>query len=510
MYEDVKLEHPYYTKRRNRIETIRDVAKGSETIREKGCKYLFRIKGQDDEDYSTYLKNTEFFSATTRTLQAYEGLIFRKPPVTNIETETLDALYPKDTIFESLVKKVVNNVLQVNNHCVLIDYPVDNTEYKSQLEVEANQKNPILVDFDYEQIINFDYENDQLVLVVIKTTGLQRKNRFEHENVDTYIALELVNGIYTKTVYTFSSSSNGNSVIGSYVQGTPKVNGSPLNYIPFYTVNSLLDTEVSSIINPLVDLNLTFYRFTGYLNNGLPLVALPTPYLLGNGIVNMLPKNKNNVPYLPLGPTSAIIHDDPNINIGYLTYDGKGLEQVTTRLQTLRDAMAALGSRALTSEKKQVESAETARIHRTGEHSTLANVAVAVSNFISKLLEKVNEVYAITTEATVSYELNTDFIPEDVDGSMLGAIIKAWQDNAISQEDMFNYLQQAEILPRERVFKEYIKNIAAEKEAKMKLFAQQSLIMAKNGMLGASKEASNNNKETKEETDVSSISSKEG
>ncbi len=39
-----------------------------------------RLDSQTDEEFAAYVKRASFFNATARTSEAYQGLIFRRPP----------------------------------------------------------------------------------------------------------------------------------------------------------------------------------------------------------------------------------------------------------------------------------------------------------------------------------------------------------------------------------------------------------------------------------------------
>ena len=58
--------------------------------------------------------------------------------------------------------------------------------------------------------------------------------------------------------------------------------------------------------------------------------------------------------------------------------------------------------------------------------------------------------------------INTDFIPSQLKGTDLTALISSWQSGAISKETMFYNLQQGEIIPENTTFDEEEESIANE------------------------------------------------
>jgi hypothetical protein len=106
--------------------------------------------------------------------------------------------------------------------------------------------------------------------------------------------------------------------------------------------------------------------------------------------------------------------------------------------------MAILGARLLSSEKKAVETAQTAQIHRAGESSILSAIAQTISIGLTKALNTFSAWAG--SEGEWSIELNRDFLPASMTPQDLTALVGAWQSGAISFEVLFANLQQAEII----------------------------------------------------------------
>ena len=87
----------------------------------------------------------------------------------------------------------------------------------------------------------------------------------------------------------------------------------------------------------------------------------------------------------------------------------------------LKKNMAAVGVRSLAADPAGVESAETAQIHRSGEHGTLSSVANAVSDTMTKVL-KIMALWSGVADAEVEYKITTDFMPEKIDTQLLNTL----------------------------------------------------------------------------------------
>lgn len=472
------LKHPLFSERVDRINKIRDICKGEKAVKDKREEYLPKLETQEPKDYEEYLKTSRFFEAARRTLSAYVGMIFRKTPIfSGSETfgEQLDTLDIRGKTFETLAREIVSNVSQVGNHCIFLDYPVDTMEYRSLLDSEAISTLPKLHSYKIEQITNWNYnEEKQLDLLILNTRSLERIDRFQHSTIERYIVLELRDGYYFKEVFTKYPERDWESLAGF-----PQVRGQRLDHIPVFLADSLDEDYIdNSIMNPLIPPSLAHYQLTALKYLGIKLIPLATPYAFGKGAVSMLPKRlSDNIPYFPLGSNIALASEDPNMQVGFLSYSGDGLERLETDMLALRDEMAAVGSRALTSEKKQVESAETVRLHRTGENATLATISILSSHLLSNVLVECNNLSSGKEDDSISYELNVDFFPEDIDSGKITAIVKAWQDHALSQRNMFDYFQQGEIIPREQTFEEYVDDIEEDRtESNQRLIENQKLM----------------------------------
>ena len=76
----VNSTHPDYDGRRARLVAGAGCLAGEDAVKAGGEKYLPRLDSQTDEEFAAYVKRASFFNATARTSEAYQGLIFRRPP----------------------------------------------------------------------------------------------------------------------------------------------------------------------------------------------------------------------------------------------------------------------------------------------------------------------------------------------------------------------------------------------------------------------------------------------
>lgn len=134
---------------------------------------------------------------------------------------------------------------------------------------------------------------------------------------------------------------------------------------------------------------------------------------------------------------------------------------------------ALMGARLLLEDGKAAITAETARIQRAGEVSVIAGIANAVSECLTKALTFVAEWAGIDATVTnekgagapLSYWLNTNFNPSGLSAQDLAGLLAAWQAGAITLQDLFGNLQQAEIIDPSKSFLEHVDELAEAGEA---------------------------------------------
>ena len=220
-------------------------------------------------------------------------------------------------------------------------------------------------------------------------------------------------------------------------EANPTMNGKPLDYIPFQFINA--DTITPVVSDPplldLIDENMAHYRTDADYKHGLHFTGLPTPVVTG---YTTSPNEK-----LTIGSAEAWTIPDPAAKAYFLEFEGKGLSEIVTALESMEKHMGILGARLLLTEKKATETAETARIHRTGENSVLA----AVANMLSMGLTNSMQTFALWagTSDDTSIVLNKDFSAIIMDAKKLTALVAARVAGEISQETFFYNLKIGEM-----------------------------------------------------------------
>lgn len=441
----VDTPHPEYNAYAPQWQTVRDAVAGEDRIKAAGTAYLPKLGGQEQDEYNSYVKRALYFEATARTLDGLTGMLFRKEPQKDVPGAIEPYLDDMDMAGRSalaMAESAAQNVLQVSRHAILVDYP-QGVDATTQAEAERAGVRPYAVEYAAEDILNWRTERtggiQKLTLVVLHETVHEvAEDGFGVNLVTQYRSLSLEEGQYVQRVWRKDQDKTEWVVVDEL---RPMMNGAPLDYIPFVFINptgTTPDLEQPHLL-PLANLNISHYRTMADLEHGAHFTALPTPYATGVSDKEM-PE--------AIGPTAQWIFSSSDASVGLLEYTGQGLEALEKRAQSKESQMAVLGARMLAPEKKQVEAAETAAIHRSGENSVLASISRSVSEAMGRVLRIMADWSGQSGE--VQYELTTDFTPGNIEPQTLTALLQALQAGQISQRSFLYNLQAAELLPPDK------------------------------------------------------------
>lgn len=458
---EIDSQHSEYIAALPLWKKCRDAAAGQEAVHVAGNSYLPKLKEQSSEEYDAFKSRALYYNATGRTVDGLTGLIFRRPPTTEIPggvdylTDDVDT---SETPLLAFSEKAVEELIVTGRFGLLVDFPpMDGA--RTLADERAAGARPYVKSYAAETIINWRTarinNRNQLNLVVLSEV---------HEEVDGYgtkatqqlRALRLIDGTYQVELWRKVDAADKKQQ-WKMVEGyptTPLMAGKQMNFIPFVLCGPMgVDCAVAK--PPILDLanvNLSHYRTTADYEHGLHFTGLPTPVVYGH----TFEKGEK----FALGSTVVKAFAHPEAKAEFMEFKGEGLKQLAARLDEKESMMAALGARMLASEKRAAEAAETAAIHRSGENSVLASLANAASAALTKALTWCAQWAGVQKPAAV--ELNTDFLPTGMSAQEMGELVKAWQGGAISHETLYDNLKRGEIAQQGVTFEQEVGKIQGE------------------------------------------------
>jgi hypothetical protein len=450
----VKAQHPQYTKFANKWKRCRDVSEGQDAVHEAGQAYLPSLKNQHPDDYQAYKARTPFFNATWRTIAGLSGMLMRKPPtveVPGVVEPLLETVTNSGQPLGIFTMETVEECLALGRVGIMVDYPVANIEHMTQADAMLLNMRPTLARYKAESIINWREtvinNRKVLTMVVLEEEMIKAVDEFEDECQTTYRVLDLVSTeaggmVYRVRVFSIDEKTGDDVQIGDDV--FPLMKNKPLDFIPFYFL-STDDTDACPDDPPLidlVDLNLSHYRTSADYEHGCHFTGLPTGYVTG-----FTPEPSTKI---YLGSQTMLMFPDPATQVGFLEFSGAGLSCLKENMASKETQMAVLGARMLEAQKKGVESAETAGIHRAGENSMLASAAQAISLGMTKALQVFSDWAGGNGE--VVFDINRDFFPMPMNPQTLAGLVAAWQGGAISKQTLFYNLQQGQVIQDDKDF----------------------------------------------------------
>jgi len=457
----VDSHHPLYDSMSDSWQSCRDCVAGQKAIHAAGERYLPKLTDQTTDDYQAYKTRAQFFNATWRTISALSGMIFRRPPVIDVAPSVepyLDDVTMSGISFHILAQRATLEVLTTGRLGILVDYPQQSVEGMTLADAQKLNLRPSMNTYPAESIINWRTgrvgNQNVLTLVVLTEEAALEGNEFEHKTETRYRVLDLFNGAYRVRVFRIDDKGEDEQVGGDIF---PVMSGKPLDFIPFYFIG--VDDTTPDIddppLNDLIDLNLDHYRLDADYKHGLHFTGLPTPVVSG-----YTRENENEKLYV--GSSSAWVFPDPQAKATYLEYTGTGLGAIEKAKASDEQNMAILGARLLSPEKKAVETAQTAQIHRAGESSILSAISSTISIGLTKALNTFCEWAGSPGEWSVV--LNDEFMPPEVTPQELAEWLKGWQMGApgFSDQGLFDLLQKREMVSSDVTLEDEQERIASK------------------------------------------------
>lgn len=451
----------------------RTAAEGQRAVHEAGEDFIPKLSGMTDKEFTAYIRRTLWYNATSRTLEANTGLLFRKDPRMNIPTGLEDFVEDVDldgTTIRDLAEEAAEDLLLTGREGILVDYPNTGTADLTVAEVESLGFRPFVQVYKAEQIrmVKVRRINNRNVVTMVKLeeeVDVQGENEFDIQKQKRIRILDLNEaGQYRQRLYIEQEGKDG-----EWIQEGEDIivqrDGAPLNYIPFFFMSSKRKTTRAQK-PPMIDLvnaNVKHYQVSADYYHGGHFTALPTVVITGH---QPGASEEGEPREYKIGSMEAWILSEPEADAKFLEFQGQGLKALENQMERLENQMAVLGARMIAPEKRDVEAKETHMIKRQGENSVLASIGKNISETIEIVLREVMLWMGMDpdTEANeVEYQLNRDFFPDSISPQMLTALVQAQQSGSIAWSDFVDNLKRGEIIDGDRDPDEILAEIQTER-----------------------------------------------
>lgn len=452
----VATTHEKYDKFLPKWKRIRDVLAGQDAVHSAGPTYLPKLNKQTDQQYKSYVKRAAFYNASWRTVSALLGMMFRKPPESELPNSLdpyLEDVSMKGVPFDVFAEEYTLEWLSIGFCGVLTDHPpaVDtNGKELTLAEAETLGLRPTMQLYKAEAIRNWKFRTinnkHTLSMVVLGECVPVAEDEFSDIEQERFRVLDLDEaGQYRVRVFTQDKDGKYELIEGPIY---PLLNNKPLNYIPFEADFDFCDPPLID----LIDANLNHYLVSADYYHALHFTALPTPVV--SGYTPSVPEPGQAPEELYIGSETAWVFPDPNAKAEYLEFTGQGLTALEKALDRIENQMANLGAKMLASEKAGVEAFKTHAMRNAGENSILASIAIAVSLKLEKAL-KTFSAWASSPDSEISYELNRDYMPVVMDAQTLTALVAACQAGKLSDAELFDLLKRGDLIESDKTLEEH-------------------------------------------------------
>ena len=401
--------------------------------------YSTTLTAEGKAKYDKYLHNAYFYGASGRTVTGLSGLIFAKPPVSELPNqidyfkENVDG---KGKSLNDFASELVNDAFQSVWSGVLVARP-STPEGASELEVEQSNLRPKLLHYKFESIINWDYtiiNNKEVLSLLVLVESTTKRNGFKVESEKQYRVLELIGGIYHQSLY-----NKDKNVIEDAAPVI--INGKNATEIPFFWLQA--DEGTKAVIDDLVDCNFQHYNIYADYGSKLHYSSFIIYYETG--------VNSGESQNMVVG-NGVKWNGGSESSFGVLQPDGNA-DSHRIALQDTEQRMAALGAEMLKPRVSGAESGEAKALDQVAQNSTTANVANTVSEVLTRACNFAS-MWMNGAEDTV-YSLNTDYNPTGMNPQLLTALMAAVQsENTISGQTLYELMQKGEVASTERTYEE--------------------------------------------------------
>lgn len=428
---------------------ILDCLAGSEAVKKKYTTYLpmpdpANLTEQNVARYQSYSQRAVFYNVTQRTALGLQGQIFLRPPVVNAPAALDNVITDSNGAgisVEQLARDAEWLVAGLGRAGLFIDYP-PTREVATKAQLQNGNIRPTMTIYGPKNVINWRIRKvgskEVLCLVVLLETYTVEDNGFETKLGFQFRELRLSeDNKYTVQVWRAVTPESDDFQKFGPEYSPAGGDGKPLDTIPFTFIGSK-NNEPSIDPPPLLDManiNIAHFRNSADYEEMIYVVGQPMLTISGlttewyNDILGgKVPFGSRSGLPLPVGGKAELLQVEPNT----AAYEG---------MQHKERQMIALGAKIV--EQKTVQRTATeAGNEKASEESVLSAIAKNVSSAFKWGLEWCAH-FLNVPETGIDFQLNTDFELSRMSSEDINAVIKSWQDEAISWTEMRTTLRKA-------------------------------------------------------------------
>ena len=421
---------------------LRDTFGGRDKIIAEGDLYTPRLPAATPEAQRAYLHRGNFYNAVRRTVAGLVGGVFQKMPRFDVPRRVrpwMDDVTLTGVPMASFALSATEDVMLLGRCGILVE----------MASSPLTEVRPYFVSYVAENIINWDttiIEGDEVLTLLVlreRPRRVDEQDAFRYTSIEQYRELRLHRDgdtlRYTQQLWQRPDKGGEIETVGPRL--TPMRRGEALSFIPFTFLGpSAVTTEIKD--PPLLDLanlNLAHWRNSCDHEQGLHLVALPTPYVSG------MKGAGEDVESLHIGPSTVWILEKDG-RAGMVEFSGAGMSALEKALLAKQHQMATLGAKLLEEQPTVAQETATAVLARhAGEHATLRTMAQAMELGLRAALQTMawwDGLDAQPMDVPVMVELNKDFLQVKAQPQEIQTALATLQAGEISYQTFWSILTE--------------------------------------------------------------------
>jgi len=378
-----------------------------------------------DRRRQSYFARGRFFNATGRTHDAYIGMIGAKPvdydEVPEGLSEFIENVDGEGSSIDAFAFEIASEVLITARYGVLVDPPDNNGKTRSEMGTSK------LVGYVAESIPHHIVNGGKLVLVDLLETYWDKVGD-DYELKKQTRRLELIDGVYTSKI----------KREGDWEQEVqPKINGSTLDYIPFFFFGS--ENNKPTYDRPVMfDLS---HENLGHFQ--LSCDNLENLHYHGQGMTNVYSSmdidqfNEMNPNGLDVGAKGVnMLEQGDRVEILQIAATGA----ISAEMDRVEKRMIMLGAQ-VTQDSATNQTLGAKEIESNASTSQLKRIANNISSGLTRCVQLAAEFMSVSGE--VKIKVNDQFVTDNMTAQDVQAVFQAVQGGDLPQSVLLNTARKA-------------------------------------------------------------------
>jgi len=403
------------------VERARDLWAGNDVVKGKGQEYLPRDPGEDVKAYAARLARSVYINFFRTAIDGMAGLIYRTDPVLGEDVpETIrehwENIDNEGTHGDVFCRDITTDAMIAGHAAILVEYPnTGGGQYRDE-EMTLGIR-PYWVPIKKENIVSWrttvEFGIRTLAQLVLREQTWVPAGQFGQKKQEQYRVFYR-NEMGKVGFLLLEVTSSKNIVLvdeGTY----PTQPNIPVVEVATSGTKGLFESDPP--FNGLGALAIAFYQMWSDHANSIHKTCVP--FIFGAGIPEA--KNADGTPAGPLvvGPNTAILSQDAQAKMMYISHDGSALGSSKAALDDLRSDMGTLGQSMLAPQKRAAETARAQQLNKASQDAPLAVIARASQDAFENALQIHANYLRLPTGGSIT--INRDFEGLAMEPSVMGA-----------------------------------------------------------------------------------------